>query len=161
MTIPQRIAQQYRETFFEGSQLGFSLRDQLEDVDWRAATARQGRRHPIATLTFHVGYYLQAIISVLRDQPLTTSDRQAFEHPPVTNAEDWKRLTEQVWRQAEHAIRLIEHLPEERLHAPFGEERYGSVFRNLLGILEHAIYHMGQITWAKQDLASGETPPAG
>ena len=150
MAITQQIAQKYQETLLGDSQLGASLKKQLDDVDWETATRRWEDYHTIATLTFHIGYYLQAVISVLLDKPLTLHDKLSFDHPPVQSETDWSALQETVWEHAEHCVQLISAMPAERLDAPFSDPKYGSHFRNLTGILEHATYHMGQLAWLKK-----------
>ena len=150
MAITEQLAQKYQETLLGESQLGASLKKQLEHVDWETATRRWENYHTIATLTFHIGYYLQAVISVLQDKPLTLHDKRSFNHPPVQSEADWNALQETVWEHAERCVQLISAMPAERLEAPFSDPKYGSHYRNLTGILEHATYHMGQLAWLKK-----------
>jgi hypothetical protein len=46
---------------------------------------------------------------------------------------------------ADQAASLIEQLPEQRLWDDFSDQRYGNYYRNILGIIEHGHYHLGQI----------------
>jgi len=41
-------------------------------------------------------------------------------------------------------------MPENQLWTPFTEEKYGSYFRNLIGMIEHSHYHLGQIVLCKR-----------
>jgi len=45
---------------------------------------------------------------------------------------------------------LIEQLPETKLGETFSDEKYGTYYRNLHGIIEHNHYHVGQIVIIKK-----------
>jgi len=45
---------------------------------------------------------------------------------------------------------LIEQVPDEQYTAFFDQEKYGSYYRNLQGIVEHHHYHLGQIVLLKK-----------
>jgi len=47
---------------------------------------------------------------------------------------------------------LIEQLPEAKLGEIFSEEKYGTYYRNIHGIIEHTHYHLGQIVLIKKIL---------
>ena len=53
---------------------------------------------------------------------------------------------------AEAFAQLIEQLPDSRLDEVFIEEKYGTYFRNLNGIIEHLHYHLGQLVFLKKML---------
>jgi hypothetical protein len=50
----------------------------------------------------------------------------------------------------------IEKLDESKLTEIFGDEKYGTYFRNLMGVVEHAHYHLGQIVIIKKMLNEEE-----
>ena len=52
--------------------------------------------------------------------------------------------------EAELFAQEIEKLDELKLYEVFSEEKYGNYFRNIVGIIEHAYYHLGQITLIKK-----------
>jgi hypothetical protein len=45
---------------------------------------------------------------------------------------------------------MIEGFSDERLEEIFLEKRYGSIYRNLHGNMEHMHYHLGQIVLLKK-----------
>lgn len=57
-----------------------------------------------------------------------------------------------TWTDAENFASLIEQLPESKLDEIFVDEKYGSYYRNFLGIIEHIHYHLGQIVLIKKIL---------
>jgi len=58
-----------------------------------------------------------------------------------------------AWHEAESFAALIEQLPDSKLRAQFTDEKYGTYYRNLQGIIEHTHYHLGQIVIIKKILA--------
>jgi hypothetical protein len=45
---------------------------------------------------------------------------------------------------------LVEKFPEERLDEPFYDPKYGNYYRNLMVVIEHSYYHLGQIALLKK-----------
>jgi hypothetical protein len=56
---------------------------------------------------------------------------------------------DKTWENAEKPATLIEALPESKLWENFTDEKCGTYYRNLHGIIEHMHYHLGQITLIK------------
>jgi hypothetical protein len=61
-----------------------------------------------------------------------------------------------VKRDTEELAWLIEQLPDEQLETTFLEARYGSLYRNLHGNIEHLHYHLGQIVLLKKWIRAGD-----
>ncbi|MBL7748879.1 MAG: DUF1572 domain-containing protein, partial [Chitinophagaceae bacterium] len=66
--------------------------------------------------------------------------------------DDWTQLCNNTWTEVETLATLIEQLPESRLAEIFCDEKYGTYHRNLLGLIEHTHYHLGQIVLIKKIL---------
>ena len=158
MTLPQQIAKQLRDVYFGGNWTAVCLQRQLADVDWQQATREIAGMHAIATLVFHMNYYVQATIRVLEGGPLDAKDSLSFDHPPIRSESDWQQLLDKSWDDARTLAENIEQLPEARLAEPFVSEKYGTYFRCLTGPIEHCHYHLGQIVAIKKYAmrASGE-----
>jgi hypothetical protein len=60
------------------------------------------------------------------------------------------------WRDAETLAILIEKMPEEKNIETFVDEKYGNYLRNIIGVIEHLHYHLGQVVFLKKLLR--ETP---
>lgn len=150
MTLPEQIANQLRQVYSGGNWTGANLKDKLEDVTWQQATTRVDSCHPIATLVFHMNYFVTAVLKVLQGGPLDAHDKFSFDHPPVKSQEDWDALVEKTWTDAEAVAALIEQLPESQLADSFADGKYGTWFRNLTGLVEHCHYHLGQIAIIRQ-----------
>ena len=150
MTITNQIAKHLREVYFGGNWSTSNLRDNLSDVSWEQATTKVHGLNTIASLTFHVNYYVHEVSKVLNGEPLKASDKYCFTHPPIASQGDWEKMLEQTWEDGKHFADLIEKMPEEKLLEDFADPKYGVYYRNLHGIIEHIHYHLGQIAVIKK-----------
>ncbi len=152
MTLTATIAKHLREVHFGGNWTFSDLKGHLADVTWQQATAQVYSFNTIATLVYHVNYYISAAIKVFEGGPLEAKDIYSFDHPPIESQEDWENLLDRSWKDVETFAKLIEQLPEDKLWENFTDKKYGSYYRNLHGIVEHAHYHLGQIVLIKKIL---------
>ena len=150
MSFSKLLAKHMREIHFGGNWTVSSLKDQLNDVSWEEATTQVPNLNTIATLTYHVSYYVHVDLKVLKGDDLVASDKESFELPPVNSEQDWEELKERIWSETEEFASLIEQLSDEQLQADFVKAEYGNYYRNLHGIIEHAHYHLGQIALIKK-----------
>jgi hypothetical protein len=103
-----------------------------------------------------MNYYVSAVLEVLQGDPLNASDKYSFDQPPISSQEDWKKLLDKTWTDAEKFASLVEQLPESKLEETFSDEKYGNYYRNLHGIIEHIHYHLGQIVLIKKILLQAD-----
>ncbi len=150
MNTSAQLAKHLREIHFGGNWTCSSMKEQLQDISWQLATKKVYSFNTIATLVYHTSYYVTTVSAVLRGEALNSSDEMSFKHPPINSEKDWNEMLEKVWANAEDFAVLIEQLPDERLWEDFTDKKYGIYFRNLLGIIEHMHYHLGQIALLKK-----------
>lgn len=154
MNLTAQLAKHLRDVYFGGNWTSVNMKETLADVSWQQAITKLHSFNTIATLLYHTNYYIAAVTKVLQGGPLDAKDAYSFNHPPVTSKEDWDNLLQHTWQQVETFARLIEQLPGSRLEAIFVEEKYGTYYRNLQGIVEHTHYHLGQIVLIKKLLSA-------
>ena len=150
MNLPAQIAKHFREVHFGGNWTSSNLKDALTDVTWQQATTQVYSFNTISALTYHINYYISAVLKVLQGEPLNASDKYSFDQPPILSQEDWERLLDKTWKDAENFAVLMEQLPEGKLGDIFSDEKYGNYYRNFHGIIEHTHYHLGQIVLIKK-----------
>ncbi len=152
MTLNEQIARQLKDLFLTGQWIGtnLNLKAQLDDVDLEMANARYESLNTIALLAFHLNYYVEGVINVLKGGTLDIKDKYSFDMSPITSQEEWDIMRESIYRNAEYLVFLVDHMPLSQLTDPFTDEKYGTYFRNLIGILEHSYYHLGQIVLIKK-----------
>ena len=150
MSLSSQLAKHLRDVHFGGNWTVSNLRDNLADVTWQQATIKMQSSNTIATLLFHINYFIGVALNVLEGGPLTGNDKLSFNHPPINSPEDWQQMQEKAWVEAERFAALIEQLPESKLWEDFADTKYGTYYRNIQGIIEHAHYHLGQIALIKK-----------
>jgi hypothetical protein len=150
MTLPKQIAKHFREIHFGGNWTFSNLKDSLSDVSWQQATTKVHSFNTIATLVFHMNYFVDAALQVLEGKQLNANDKFSFDHPPILCEEDWQNMLHKCWADAEKFANLVEELPENKLWENFADEKYGNYYRNLHGIIEHTHYHLGQLVLIKK-----------
>ena len=152
MNLPAQIAKHFRDVHFGGNWTSVNLKQTLADVTWEQATKKIDSLNTIAALVYHINYYVSAVTNVLQGEPLNAHDKYSFDLPPIQNQEDWQKLLNKLWTEAENFASLVEQLPASKLGEVFSDEKYGSYYRNIHGIIEHTHYHLGQIVLIKKIL---------
>lgn len=150
MNISSQIANHFRSFHFGGNWTDVNLKATLADVDWQQATAKVHSFNTIAVLVSHMNYYVSIMLKVLQGGPLVGNDKLSFDCPPIQSQQDWERLLNKTFGDAENFSTLVEQIPDERLSENFADPKYGSFYRNLHGVIEHSHYHLGQIVLIKK-----------
>lgn len=122
------------------------------NIDYKMATTKIADCNTIAALFYHINYYITEVLKVFKGEPLTAHDKYSYLVPAIENEEDWTKMLEQAWTNAEEFASCVERIPETKLGDAFTDEKYGNFYRNIAGIIEHSHYHMGQIVMLKKML---------
>ncbi len=156
MTLNEQLAKQIKDLFLTGQWIGtnLNLKAQLDDVDFNLANAKYESLNSIALLAFHLNYYLEGLINVFKGGSLDIQDKYSFDMTPLASQEEWDTMRHNIYRNAEYFVKLVEQMPPSQLKDPFTDEKYGTYLRNLMGLLEHSYYHLGQIVIIKKLLSS-------
>ena len=158
MKVTEQLAKHLREVHFGGNWTASNLRDQLAGVTWRLATRRTDSFHTIAEIVYHVNYFVSVTLQVVQGGPLDAHEKESFECPSIESEQDWERLLEKTWADAEDLAGAIEQMPEDRLWEPFVDQKWGNYYRCLQGPIEHCHYHLGQIAMLKSILSAEQRP---
>lgn len=145
------LAARFREVFLNGKWIAnTNYKVLLSDVTWHEASQKTGSLNTIAGLVYHIDYYIAGITDVLEGGPLEIRDKYSFDVPQIESKEDWEKLLDKFYRDAEKFADRIEHIPDEKLDETFVDSQYGSYRRNIEGVIEHGYYHLGQISLIKK-----------
>ncbi|MBW7675478.1 DUF1572 domain-containing protein [Chryseobacterium chendengshani] len=151
MSTTSQLAKRFREVMLDGLWIAnTNYKDQLSDVTWEQATTKIEDLNTIAMLTFHIDYYIAGIINVFEGGGLEIRDQYSFDLPPIENQQQWEGLLTKLWSDSEKFATLLEQMPDSKLNEVFVNEKYGTYLRNIDGMIEHAYYHLGQITLIKK-----------
>lgn len=153
MSTTSQLAKRFREVMLDGLWIAnTNYKDQLSDITWKQATAKIGSLNNIAMLTFHIDYYISGLINVFEGGNLEIKDKYSFDLPPIESQEQWEELLNKLWNDSEKFASLLEQMPDSKMNEVFVDEKYGTYLRNIDGTIEHAYYHLGQITLIKKIL---------
>jgi len=148
-----RIADQLRRAFDGGAWHGDSLFEILEGVTAGRAAARpiEGG-HTIWELVLHVAAWDGAVLRRLGGAAVELSDAENF--PPVTDASaaGWRAALAQVRRGHEELVAAVASLPDSRFDdmVPGKEGAHYTFYYMLHGVVQHELYHAGQIALLKK-----------
>lgn len=145
------MAGRLREVLLSGRWVAnTNFKEQIESVSWQQATEKIGSLNTIALLTYHVNYYLAGILNVFHGGQLEIRDKYSFDMPPIESETDWKALVSEFVANSEEFARQVEKIPDQKLDSAFADEKYGTYWRNIEGVIEHCYYHLGQVSMLKK-----------
>lgn len=150
MQTTKHIANNLHQVYFGGNWTASNFKDTLKDVTLDVASKKVNNLNTILSLTFHIHYYVKGTMDVLKGGDLTIRDQYSFDYPTIETEADWQDFQTNLWIEAKEFISLIEKLEDSILETFLAEEKYGTYFRNLFGIVEHTHYHLGQIAIIKK-----------
>jgi uncharacterized damage-inducible protein DinB len=153
MSEAARIADQLRRAFDGEAWHGDSLFEILNVVTAGQAAARPiAGAHTIWELVLHIAAWDGAVQRRMGGVEVTLSDTENF--PPVKDASEtaWRKALAQVRRVHEELIEAVSVLPDSRLDevVPGKEGAHYSFYYMLHGVVQHELYHAGQIALLKK-----------
>jgi uncharacterized damage-inducible protein DinB len=153
MSEAARIADQLRRAFDGEAWHGDSLLEILDVVTVARAAAHSIKNaHSIWELVLHIAAWDGAVLRRLSGVAVTLSDAQNF--PPVTDAREsaWRAALAEVRRVHEELVAAVAALPDSRLDemVPGKEDAHYTFYYMLQGVVQHELYHAGQIALLKK-----------
>ena len=150
-----RLEEQLRRAFEGEAWHGPSVLESLAGL-----SAAQAASHPIAgaqsiwELVLHLGSDYDLVLR-----------RLAGDGRRLTAAEDWPSCpapTEENWQQTVQKLKLLNQklrqavrdFPDERLDAPLVPEAPYTAYTQFIGVIQHNLYHAGQIALLKRAIAA-------
>jgi uncharacterized damage-inducible protein DinB len=148
-----RIADQLRRAFDGDAWHGDSLFEILEGVTSAQASARPiAGGHTIWELVLHIAAWDGAVLRRLGGAAVELSDAENF--PPVTDASEaaWRKALAHVRRVHEELVSAVAVLPDSRLGemVPGKKGAHYTFYYMLHGVVQHELYHAGQIALLKK-----------
>jgi len=145
------IANRLREILLNGHWIAnTNYQEQLSDISWEQAILKINNLNTIATLTYHINYYLKGLLAAFETGKLEINDKYSFDLPEITGKNDWDKLRSDFLTNAALFADKVEQFDVEIFDQPFFNEKYGSYLRNIEGVIEHSYYHLGQIVLIKK-----------
>ena len=140
-----RIADQLKRAFEGDAWHGPSVLELLADVNAEKAAARPiANAHNIWELVLHVAAWTMAVRRRLEGDRAELSEEENW--PLVNNASEaaWQQTIEGLKKSHRELHDVIAHLEEASLDKPI-VHGMSSVYVTLHGVIQHHLYHAGQI----------------
>ena len=155
MTELERIADQLKRAFEGNAWHGPSVMEVLNGVTAQQATTRVfSEAHTIWELALHIGAWENACLRRLQGERAELSDLEDW--APVTNPSEaeWEEL-KLILQRGNHSLReAVSRIEEGRLDEPI-VPGMPSVYITVQGVVQHDLYHAGQIAILKKALKEG------
>ena len=141
------LANRLREVLLNGRWIAnTNFKEQIQSVTWQQAIQKIDHLNTIALLTFHINYYIDGILKAFTSGKLEIRDKYSFDMPQIESEANWNKLVADFLSNAEKLASHVEQMDDKMLDQPFFDEKYGSYLRNIDGVIEHAYYHLGQVS---------------
>jgi uncharacterized damage-inducible protein DinB len=145
-----RIADQLRRAFDGNAWHGPALLELLEDVDGATAAARPvPEAHSIWELVLHIVAWDDAGLRRLSGKKWQPAGLENFPRVSAPTKGEWRKAVAGMRRTHETLVRTVSALPEARLGDRVPGKRY-DFYHLLHGIVQHELYHAGQIAILKK-----------
>lgn len=151
-----RLADQVRRAYEGEAWHGDSLLELLRGVNAEQAAARPiPNAHSIWELVLHIAAWDDAVTRRTAGQAVQHVGEKNF--PPVrdTSEDAWRAAVEHATRTHQKLVEAVAAFPESRLgdEVPGKPEPYYDYFYMFAGIVQHELYHAGQIALLKKAAA--------
>lgn len=155
MSESARLADQIRRAFEGQAWHGDSVLKLLRDVDAKTAAAHPIKdAHSIWELVLHIAAWDGAVRRRAGGVAVSVSDKQNF--PPVTDTSEvaWRKAVEHLQHTHDELVKAVAAFPDSRLkqQVPGKAAKYHNFFYMFSGIVQHELYHAGQIALLKRAL---------
>ena len=146
------IAKQIKEAYEGDPWYGKSTKKLLSEVDEQIVFEKSSGQHSILELLWHMITWKEFTISRLRTDntlDLNYFEKQDWRELDHSDKALWKQGLEKFHQTHNELVAIIQQQKDELLSQTVDERKYD--FRKLLyGIIEHDIYHLGQIAYIKK-----------
>jgi len=148
-----RLADQIRRAFDGDAWHGDSVLELLEGINAKMAAAHPIKNaHSIWELILHVAAWDDAVRLRTGGKAVTLSDEQNF--PPVKDTSEaaWRKAVEYAKHTHNELVQAVVAFPDSRLQeqVPGETQSYCNFFYMFSGIVQHELYHAGQIALLKK-----------
>lgn len=156
MTEIERITDQLKRAFHGEAWHGPAVMTILEGITASQAAASPMRAaHSIWELALHIEAWDRACLRRLNGDRAELDDAEDWRRVTDTSEESWEKC-KAAMRQANEELRqAVSRLDDSRLDQPI-LKGMPTVYVTLHGVIQHDLYHAGQIAILKKAMSEGE-----
>ena len=156
MAEVERIADQLKRAFAGEAWHGPALAEILAGVTAPQAAARPlNGVHSIWELVLHIAAWEQACLRRLRGDRAQLSAEEDWRMPADMSESSWQQTIAALRQAHEELCGAVSKLDESRLDQPI-IEGMSSVYVTLHGVVQHSLYHAGQIAILKKAVSEDQ-----
>ncbi len=145
-----RLLDQLERAYDGDAWLGAPVRAVLNDVDATLAAAHPvAGAHSIWELVTHVTYWLDAAGRRLGGEPVEPLHDEDWPPAPRPTAAAWAEALAALQASHDRLLAAVRRLDEDDLDGPVSGQTY-TKYVLLHGVLQHTLYHAGQIGLLKR-----------
>ncbi len=146
----QNIKTLLDETFNGPAWHGPSVQEVLKDISNEEALKSVESAHNIAELVFHMIAWRNYLINKLKGQEsYDVSEKENFQKIDHLTHDEWVNLKSRLIASQEELQALLSKQNDEILNQKVGKRNY-TFYVLMHGIIQHDLYHLGQIILTKQ-----------
>ena len=156
-----RITDQLRRAFYGEAWHGPAVQEVLAGVTAQQAASKVlSGAHTIWELVLHIAAWKSIVQARLRGEP-AREIRPEEDWPPVgdTGETAWKRALEHLEKSHKSLVETASKLDDEKLDQPAAPGA-SSAYILLHGVVQHDLYHAGQIALLKKTFPASPPPAA-
>lgn len=145
MTEVVRLHDQLCRSYWGNAWHGFSLKEVLTGVSAvKAASKPIHNAHSIWEIVLHLNAWLDAARRRIEGEKLNLTDEQDWPALKKKGPQAWKETLQALENSQIRLQDTVKQLSDERLNEMLTGGEY-SVYFQLQGIIQHTLYHTGQI----------------
>jgi uncharacterized damage-inducible protein DinB len=153
MTETFRLADQIRRAFEGSAWHGDSILELLSDVNAKTAAARPIKdAHSIGEILLHVAAWDGVVVRRIGGTAVQLTDEQNFPAVIDTSEAAWTQAIETTKKIHHDLIKAVAGFPDSRLaeQVPGKTQNYYNFYYMFSGVVQHELYHAGQIALLKK-----------
>lgn len=146
----RRMEDQLRRAFEGEAWHGPALREALAGVTAEQAAAKPlAGAHSVWEIVLHLITWHNAVRQRLEGEPLAVRAADDWPLSAAAHEAAWHETLRQLERSYQDLRRAVAGLPASRLDQPIADSR-SSAYATIHGIIQHDLYHAGQIALLKK-----------
>jgi len=150
MSQMDMVVNELKRSFDGEAWHGPALMEIVDGIDARTAAARPlAQAHSIWELVLHIAAWEDVVTRRIHGEACTLNDEQNFGHVERVNDSSWEQAVKNLRDKHARLLETVSKLPESRLNDRVPGKDYNLLFM-LLGVVQHAAYHGGQISLLKR-----------
>ncbi len=145
MNIVETIKRQLTETFTGPAWHGPAIMEILPNIPLSKSLNRIGEGNNIAELVFHLTAWRTFAVEKLKgNASFDVTDEANFTRFQDISPDQWMQLVNNLQNTQNELLALLDSFSDEQLHDPV-PGRSHDFFHLLTGVVQHDLYHLGQI----------------